>query len=228
MPHHRILTAAALVALCSAASAQTRTPASALDFGNDTSAWANDGECDDPRFAGPGASSLNVIVDLMKDATDCQTLYEAGEIWLIAEAPAPVKAPPPAGNAVQAPAGVVFGDDSGGWPGDGECDDRRFFGPGMARSVDTANIGKDATDCGAQFARGQVQLWDPNVARAATQCTAINFGDDSGQWSNDGECDDWRFEGPGTSSIMLMDDIMNDATDCRAACNAGRVFLRDY
>ena len=28
---------------------------------------------------------------------------------------------------------------------------------------------------------------------------SISFGDDSGDWAQDGECDDPRFEGPGMS-----------------------------
>ena len=29
-----------------------------VDFGTNTSRWAFDGECDDPRFAGPGAADV--------------------------------------------------------------------------------------------------------------------------------------------------------------------------
>ncbi len=53
-----------------------------IDFGDDSSIWANDGECDDPRFDGPGAHPVNFDDDIRADATDCRTLFEAGEIWL--------------------------------------------------------------------------------------------------------------------------------------------------
>ena len=53
-----------------------------VDFGDDTSNWARDGECDDPRFEGPGSALLKLPVDTLRDATDCSMLYEQGEIWL--------------------------------------------------------------------------------------------------------------------------------------------------
>jgi hypothetical protein len=54
-----------------------------------------------------------------------------------------------------------------------------------------------------------------------------NFGDDASRFAKDGECDDMRFDGPGISETLLIDsDILHDATDCRAAFNAGRLTLR--
>ena len=56
-------------------------PASAVDFGDDTSEWANDGECDDPRFAGDGMTSTTLLdSDILHDATDCRQAYEAGRL----------------------------------------------------------------------------------------------------------------------------------------------------
>ena len=56
----------------------------------------------------------------------------------------------------------------------------------------------------------------------------VDFGTDSGDWANDGECDDARFEGPGmTDTELLQDDIMSDASDCRAAYENGTISLRD-
>jgi hypothetical protein len=49
---------------------------SAPDFGRDTSTWANDGECDDPRFTGPGVAGVTVEADRMADATDCRAAFE--------------------------------------------------------------------------------------------------------------------------------------------------------
>ncbi len=51
-------------------------------WGDDSSAYANDGDCDDPRFGGPGAYSVNLAEDVMRDATDCRALYEAGRVQL--------------------------------------------------------------------------------------------------------------------------------------------------
>ncbi|MEO0359219.1 MAG: hypothetical protein AAF386_13205, partial [Pseudomonadota bacterium] len=64
------------------------------------------------------------------------------------------------------------------------------------------------------------------AGRAATQCDAIDFGNNSSTFARDGECDDPRFDGPGTDSIMLRSDLLSDAKDCRAACNAGQIWLR--
>jgi len=60
----------------------TAVVGSDIDFGDDSSVWANDGECDDPRFQGPGTHSILLEEDRGADATDCRTLYEAGQITL--------------------------------------------------------------------------------------------------------------------------------------------------
>lgn len=62
------------------------TPAFAqtVDFGSDTSQWSNDGECDDPRFTGPGMTTMTLLeADIRADATDCKTAFDAGAITLI-------------------------------------------------------------------------------------------------------------------------------------------------
>ena len=53
-----------------------------IDFGDDSSEWANDGECDDPRFVGEGMASTLLDQDLYRDATDCRDLYDRGRIDL--------------------------------------------------------------------------------------------------------------------------------------------------
>ena len=53
-----------------------------LDFGDDTSWWANDGECDDPRFIGEGMATTMDDADTFGDATDCRRLFEQGLIRL--------------------------------------------------------------------------------------------------------------------------------------------------
>ncbi|MGY4877995.1 hypothetical protein ACLUEY_08940 [Vreelandella aquamarina] len=58
------------------------TGADGIEWGDNTSRWANDGECDDPRFGGPGVHSINIPEDRFHDAHDCRTLYEQGQIFL--------------------------------------------------------------------------------------------------------------------------------------------------
>ncbi len=41
---------------------------------------------------------------------------------------------------------VDYGDDSGSLPRDEECDDRRIFGPGVAKTLDWTHVGRDTTD----------------------------------------------------------------------------------
>ncbi len=52
----------------------------------------------------------------------------------------------------------------------------------------------------------------------------VDFGDDSGDYAKDGECDDLRFKGSGmTNTGLIAADIMHDASDCRAAFKAGKI-----
>ncbi len=267
------LTAAALLAPLLAAPALAQAP----DFGDDASRWANDGECDDPRFAGAGMAQTPLLdADTGHDATDCRAAFEAGTVALVggapgtpgATAPAPAAPPvkggqPPAAQppATQPPAGTtaatpapppapppvapplatpaapaatpvaaepMLGDDSSQWANDGECDDRRFVGPGMAAAVSWINAGRDATDCRAALDAGRVRAWDFAAARAATQCGSIDFGTDGGQFANDGECDDPRFEGFSMASAVSPELSGQDAADCSRLCTFGLIALRDY
>jgi protease YdgD len=182
------------------------TPALAqdIDFGDNSSTWANDDQCDDPRFEGPGAALIRSPVDEMRDAVDCQAAFEAGEITLVAaDAPASL-APEDAGE-------IDFGDDSGAWANDGECDDPRFGGSLSSHEM------ADATDCRTAYEAGEVTYTAPSVSDSTATPGEIDFGDDTGSWANDGECDDPRFGG-GLDSHRLA-----DATDCRAALEAGEV-----
>ncbi len=57
-----------------------------IDFGDDQSRFALDGECDDPRFEGPGMTTTGFLSeDAMHDATDCANAYLAGLIWLVGQ-----------------------------------------------------------------------------------------------------------------------------------------------
>jgi hypothetical protein len=115
-----------------------------------------------------------------------------------------------------------FGDDSGDWASDGTCDDPRFSGPGMAEPPLLFNdANRDASDCATAFYAGNI-VW-----RGVSTDGTIDFGDDSSEWSNDGECDDLRFVGEAmTATDLLEEDIMTDATDCRSAFEVEALFLR--
>ncbi len=67
-----------------------------IDFGDDSSEWANDGECDDPRFEGDGVASILLDSDLYRDATDCRSLYDRGLIDL-----REISRGPSAGNRIE-------------------------------------------------------------------------------------------------------------------------------
>lgn len=123
---------------------------------------------------------------------------------------------------------IDFGDDSSEWANDNECDDRRFFGSTMTSILNNEDIGRDATDCRAGIKSGTLRVWNANDALLATQCTAIDFGDDSGEFAGDNECDDGRFEGLGMASSVAQEHIGADASDCSRFCAAGVVALREY
>ncbi|MEO6716522.1 MAG: hypothetical protein ABIM50_04660 [Novosphingobium sp.] len=128
---------------------------------------------------------------------------------------------------------VNFGDDSGRFSKDGECDDMRFDGAGMTDTLlIDSDILHDATDCRAAFNQGRLHYLGGHrhgtpAATATTAASHIQWGDDSSKYSKDGECDDKRFSGPGMTTTPLLDsDIQHDATDCRSAFNQGRLTLR--
>ncbi len=185
-----------------------------IDFGDDSSQWSKDGECDDPRFTGSGSASELVDDDILKDATDCKAAFEAGTVTLVEGGDLPVA-------AVE----IDFGDDSSEWSKDGECDDPRFTGTGSAVETLAADIRKDATDCKAAYEAGTVTLVEDGGDLPVATVQDIDFGDDSSEWANDGECDDPRFTGTGSAAETLDADIRKDATDCKAAFDAGTVTL---
>ena len=123
---------------------------------------------------------------------------------------------------------IDFGDDASRWANDGECDDKRFVGPGMTSTpLLDEDVGHDATDCRTAYTRGALTLRNSSVPNNRRDSSSIYWGDDSSTWANDGECDDPRFTGPGMTSTPLLDeDIAADATDCRTAYEAGLLELR--
>ncbi len=177
---------------------QANAQANSLEFGDNSSTWANDGECDDPRFEGTGMASTLLEDDRLRDANDCRELYQRGDVRLRRS--------------------VNFGDNSSTWANDGECDDPRFRGSGMASTLSDEHRLRDANDCRSLYETGRIQL--------VTASSSFNFGDDTSSWANDGECDDPRFEGPGTANVLLEADRFRDGTDCRSLYNSGQVQLR--
>ncbi|MCY4634792.1 MAG: hypothetical protein OXG04_09885 [Acidobacteria bacterium] len=116
-----------------------------VDFGDDSSTWARDRECDDPRFEGTCMSGTLLEEDRGRDATDCCELYEAGLIRLFGVDPVSGE--------------VDFGDDSSEYAHDGECDDIRFSGRGMAGTLLDDDRGHDATDCRRLYEAGRIRLF---------------------------------------------------------------------
>ena len=210
-----------------AAAALNGNVCSGIDFGNNTSIFANDGECDDPRFEGAGVSGVAGDSGLMTDANDCSLMCSAG-----------LAVPVAGGNAGGAPkgggttggggmtAGIDFGDDFGAYPRDGECDDHRFVGTGMAISTNEENVGHDATDCSTNYNAGTIRLGSDGSDFSTVGCDYIVFGGDESEWANNGICDDPRFAGPGTDPIKNPEDIGQDASDCINQCYSGSIWPR--
>jgi len=46
-----------------------------IDFEDNSSTWANDDQCDDPRFAGRNMATMLVDTDMFHDADDCRDLF---------------------------------------------------------------------------------------------------------------------------------------------------------
>ena len=211
---------AAMLVLAPLALAQSPT-GSNINFGDDGSMFSKDGECDDPRFSGTGMTDTKLLEsDRMHDATDCKAAFDAGKLQLIGTDDQGSTTP----SANISSNGIDFGDDGGDYTKDGECDDPRFTGPGMTTTpLLDEDIRHDATDCRTAYEAGKLQL-----DRASTNITSngVSFGDDRSMFSKDGECDDPRFSGTGmTDTKLLESDKMHDATDCKAAYDAGKLQL---
>ena len=146
------------------------------DFGDNSSRWANDGECDDPRFEGEGSAATLLDEDRGHDSTDCRALFDAGKIAL--------RRPTTATRDT-----VDFGDDSSEWARDGECDDPRFEGDGAAETLLDADAYHDATDCRTLFGRGRIALRaDSAGTDARIRRGRLDKGDDtlrSGEYADE-------------------------------------------
>ena len=116
-----------------------------FEFGDDSSQFSNDGECDDMRFTGPGMTETPLLVqDIATDATDCRAAFDDGRLEFD-----PLFANP------AHPRDIVWGDDASTLALDGRCGDARFTGYYAAdMNFERADVGHDATDCRALFVKG--------------------------------------------------------------------------
>ena len=196
-----------------------------IEFGDDSGDWANDGECDDPRFEGPGAASFTSESSEMHDANDCRSMYEAGRVTLVpgtgVVGAASSSSSQPTGNSrSNEPAappedsytiGVPRGDINGATQSDGS-----IYASGTVYG-EAINAG----DRGLSF-MPDTTSYAPTPTRPEPE---IDFGDDSSVFANDGECDDPRFEGEGMAFASFDEYLARDASDCRTAFEAGTITL---
>ena len=156
--------------------------------------------------------------DLGHDATDCRAAVEAGTATF---------------NGDDVPvAAFDYGSDWSKWANDGECDDLRFTGEGVDKKLLTEDMhGRRhrLQDAGSRrLGQHQARSIRPNMPPAPPMTAAdIDFGDNSSSYANDDQCDDPRFEGPGTASTLLDSDLEHDSADCKAAYEAGTIVLRE-
>ena len=100
-----------------------------IAWGDDTGSYANDDACDDGRFHEDGDDWSYQRNHVLRDATDCRTLYEAGNITLYLD----------------------FGSNSGDYVNDNTCDDNRFTGEGRSILQTDSQVKRDADDCIAAY-----------------------------------------------------------------------------
>ncbi len=183
-----------------------------IDFGDNSSDFANDGECDDPRFTGPGVAFGANRTNLMRDANDCRSALEAGNALYEGE-----MAPLFSGSAD----GVDYGDNTSDFADDGECDDPRFAGENVAAGANRANSGHDAHDCYNAVQNGQAEFQSEMAPLFTGSADGVNYGDNSSEYADDGECDDPRFSGAGVAPGARRDNAGRDAHDCHNAVASG-------
>lgn len=133
--------------------------AQSVDFGDDASQFAKDGECDDMRFSGAGMTdTLLIDSDIKHDATDCRAAYNQGRLTYNG-GHRNGSATPSSSSDNNGANHIIWGDDSSRYAKDGECDDKRFSGPGMTDTpLLDSDIKHDATDCRAAFNQGRLSL----------------------------------------------------------------------
>lgn len=111
--------------------------------------------------------------------------------------------------AANAPS-IDFGEDTGSYANDGTCDDARFKVEGDEWDYQRQHVLGDASDCRALYESEAIKLH-------------LDFGDNSGDYTNDGACDDSRFSGEGRSILQTDSQVKRDAVDCIIAYRAGTI-----
>ena len=184
--------------------------------GDDSCVFSNDGECDELQYGGQGFCEAGT------DTTDCAAaLSNASPVTGAGDDTCEYandnecdearfggggycQDGTDASDCRQLAAGLD--DDSCDWANDGECDEPRYGGGGAC--VD----GSDSTDCNlyGNSPEALARLLELVPANLRTQ-----LGDDSCQYSNDGECDDVTFGG------TVYCQTGTDASDCRAMALGG-------
>lgn len=182
--------------------------------GENSCPFANDNECDEIQYGGQGfcdagtdtndcsanvtATPTGGVGDTCEYANDgeCdEARYGGGDYC---------EAGSDTSDCRQLAAGID--DDSCTWANDGACDEMRYGGEGQC--VD----GSDATDC-------DMFGTSPEALERLLALVPANLrgqlGDDTCQYSADGECDDVTFGG------TVFCDVGTDATDCRAMALGG-------
>lgn len=105
-----------------------------IDFGEDAGDYANDGACDDARFEEDGDDWTYQRAHVLRDASDCRSLYAEGVITLYLD----------------------FGDNSGEYANDDTCDDSRFTGSGRSILETDSHVKRDAVDCIVAYRAGTI------------------------------------------------------------------------
>lgn len=132
---------------------QVGESASSYAFGDDTSEYANDGECDDARFVGAGMDGLLLTDSIGRDATDCKAAFASKTITVNRLHVIPTDSAP-----------IIFGDNNSEYASDGQCDDIRFVGKDVDETVFLyEDVGHDSADCKAAFEAGTVK-WQGDSA----------------------------------------------------------------
>ncbi len=126
--------------------------------------------------------------------------------------------------APSAASAFSFGDNGGTYTNDGECDDPRFGGRGMASSLDYANIGHDAVDCEYLYYQDDIyfeqdlELFEDEDAQSDdfydVEWEESDFGNNNSNYAFNGECDDPRFSGWGMADVLVDGDSGKDSFDC--------------
>ncbi len=105
---------------------------------------------------------------------------------------------------------IDWGDDSGEYAFDDACDDARFHEDGDDWTYQRKHVLHDATDCRKLYQAGSITLY-------------VDFGNNSGDYTNDNTCDDNRFTGEGRSILPTDSQVKRDADDCIAAYQEERL-----